>query len=49
MSMDEIEYELPYARALQLLSIDNMKQGRTFLSDLEPGESFAEIAGSLLD
>ena len=46
--MDAIEYELPYARALQLLTIDNQQRGHRFLRELEPGESFEEIAGSLI-
>ncbi len=45
MSPDEIDYELPYARGLQLLSLHHYNHGARFERELPIEETFEYIAG----
>lgn len=45
MTPDQIEYELPYARALQLLAVHQYRQGVQFGRELALEETFDYIAG----
>ena len=46
MSPDDILYKLPYARGLQLLSLQLYSTGNKFLGpELAEGEGFSAIAG----
>ena len=44
MSIEAIEYELPYAQGLQLLTIHHYNHGARFQRELNPDETFEAIA-----